>query len=149
MKGEAPRETRDAARLAALHRAAFESPWDEAAFAALLASPGVFALVAGGRDRPDGFVLARAAAEEAEILTLAVIPPARRRGIATGLMTAAAARARDEGAEQLFLEAAADNAPALALYGRLGFRQVGRREGYYARAGGGEAALALRLSLNR
>jgi ribosomal-protein-alanine N-acetyltransferase len=78
--------------MAALHRAAFpDAAWDAAAFAGLVAMPGAVALSAD-----DGFLLGRIVAGEAEILTLAVHPRARRRGIATGLLArfeAAASRA--------------------------------------------------------
>ncbi len=63
----------DVAVLAALHAAAFADAWSAASIRDLFATPGVFALIAG-----EGFVLARAAGDEAEILTIAVAPAARR-----------------------------------------------------------------------
>ena len=135
--------------LAALHVTAFADPWDAQAFAALLAAPGGFALVwkeEGGA--PTGFVLARVAADEAEILALAVVPEGRRHGVARALVEAAAARAMTLGAQALLLEVAQDNAPARQLYAGLGFSQVGRREAYYARPGAPPAAaLVLKLEL--
>ena len=86
-------------------------------------------------------------ADEAEILTLAVHPTARRRGIAARLTAQAAAAARSLGVVRLFLEVAEDNAPARALYAALGFQPAGRRRGYYARKDG-PAADALILALN-
>ncbi len=121
----------DPERLARLHASAFDAPWDAAALAALLAQPGVFAI-----ERPDGFILMRTAADEAEILTLAVQPAARRRGLGRELTAAGLARARTLGAERVFLEVAEDNAPARALYGRLGFTEAGRRPAYYASSDG-------------
>lgn len=124
--------TRELSRaLAALHAEAFETSWSPEAFARLLDQPGVSLKV-----EPDGFILLQAAADEAEILTLAVRPFARRQGLATRLVEAAAAQAAAGGTERLFLEVAEDNEPARALYSRLGFAQVGRRTRYYARAGG-------------
>jgi ribosomal-protein-alanine N-acetyltransferase len=117
--------------LAALHAEAFETSWSPEALARLLDQPGVSLTV-----EPDGFILLQAAADEAEILTLAVRPSARRQGLATRLVEAAAAQAAAGGTERLFLEVAEDNEPARALYSRLGFAQVGRRPRYYARAGG-------------
>lgn len=132
-----------AARLAGLHAAAFPAPWDAAAFETLLDQDGVFALEA-----TDGFILMRAVADEAEILTLAVRPAARRQGLAARLLTEAAAAAAARSATRLFLEVAADNAGALALYDGAGFAVAGRRPGYYARPGGGrEDALILALNL--
>jgi len=132
-----------AARLAALHATAFPTPWGVAAFEALLDQDGVFALEA-----TDGFILMRAVADEAEILTLAVRPAARRQGLAARLLTECATAAAARSATRLFLEVAADNAGALALYGGAGFALAGRRPGYYARPGGGhEDALILALNL--
>ena len=133
----------DAETLAALHAEAFELPWTAAAFAALLEQRGVFGARVMG-----GFVLCRIVLDEAEILTLAVRPEARRLGLASRLTRAAADLAAEGGAAQLFLEVAEDNAAARALYGGLGFVQTGRRRGYYARAEGPPAdALLLVLNL--
>jgi len=128
--------------LAEIHAQAFDAPWDAAAFRALLDQPGVIA-----RAEPDGFILIRVVADEAEILTLAVHPTARRRGIAARLTAQAAEAARSLGVVRLFLEVAEDNAPARALYAALGFQPAGRRRGYYARKDG-PAADALILALN-
>jgi ribosomal-protein-alanine N-acetyltransferase len=91
----------------------------------------------------------RAIAGEAEVLTLAVAPTHRRRGLASALLQAGLGQARLSGAEAAFLEVAADNAAAIALYAAAGFAQVGRRAGYYRRADG-EAidGLVLSLTLN-
>lgn len=133
----------DAAALASLHAKSFAEPWDTAAMVALLEGEGVIALTA-----PDGFILVRAVASEAEILTLAVDPAARRHGLGRALVEAGGQAAVNAGAESLFLEVAQDNAAALALYARCGFEPVGRRRGYYRRAGGEAVdALVLRQTL--
>ena len=132
-----------AARLAVLHAEAFDAPWDADAFAALLTQAGVFALGDG-----DGFILMRVVADEAEILTLAVRPAARRRGLGSRLVDEGRAAAAALGAARLFLEVADDNAPARAVYARAGFEEAGRRPGYYARPDGGRRdALILALNL--
>ncbi len=128
--------------LAAIHAEAFDAPWSAEAFAALLAQPGIILEAA-----PDGFVMVQAAADEAEILTLAVRPTARRKGVATALVETAAQRVELAGAGRLFLEVAEDNLAARALYARLGFEPVGRRPRYYARANG-PAVDALLLARN-
>lgn len=128
----------DPAVLARLHAASFPDAWDEKAIAALLATPGTFA-----HWNDDGFVLARVAAQEGEILTLAVNPPARGKGLGRALLTAALDKAAQMGAQAVFLEVGADNPAALALYAALGFVRVGDRKGYYR----GRDALVLRLSL--
>ncbi|MGE3302576.1 MAG: ribosomal protein S18-alanine N-acetyltransferase [Hyphomonadaceae bacterium] len=136
-----------AALFAALHAAAFPEPWTDDAFVNLLRAPGAFGLVLE-QEGPMGMLVGWAAADEAEILTLAVTPEARRRGYGRGLVRAAMAEAGRRGARALFLEVAADNAPALALYGVLGFRPAGLRRNYYRRAAGaGADALVLRLGL--
>lgn len=137
MTGEA------APRLAALHAEAFAVPWDVASFETLLGQAGVFAIEAA-----DGFILMRLVADEAEILTLAVRPAARRKGLGRRLVRDGAAAAAAGGATRLFLEVADDNEAALALYGRTGFVEAGRRAGYYARPDGARRdALILALNL--
>jgi ribosomal-protein-alanine N-acetyltransferase len=131
-----------AAPLAGLHAASFPDPWDAAAITALLATPGTFAF-----HHPDGFVLARIAGDEAEILTLAVMPAARGRGLGRALLQAAINHAQGQGAVTMFLEVGVDNPAALALYSGLGFTKVGGRKAYYAGGGGGGDALVLRLPL--
>jgi ribosomal-protein-alanine N-acetyltransferase len=128
----------DTAPLAALHAQCFPDAWDAAAITALLATPGAFAF-----HSHDGFVLARAAGGEGEILTLAVAPAARGRGLGRALLQAAITKAQSLGAETMFLEVGADNPAALALYAGLGFAKVGDRKAYY----NGRDALVLRLPL--
>lgn len=135
----------DTAPLAALHAACFRDAWEAGAIADLLAGSGAFVF-----HTQDGFVLARSAGGEAEILTLAVAPHARGKGLGRALLQAAIARAEELGAHAVFLEVGADNPHALALYAGLGFAKVGIRKGYYASASGGSRggdALVLRLSL--
>jgi ribosomal-protein-alanine N-acetyltransferase len=135
-----------AALLAALHAEAFpHDPWSEEAMTRLLAMPGSFALIAAENDDPAGLVLARIAADEAEIVTLGVVPRFARRGIGRSLAAAAADRAASLGAVRLFLEVGTGNLAARGLYGTLGFREVGRRSGYYP---GGEDAVVLALPLS-
>ncbi len=139
----------DAPTLAALHAASFDQPWDAAAFAIFLADPaGLCLLVDDAGTGPLGFVLARRAADEAEILTLAVAPEHRRRGVGRALMRAAQEALAERGARRLFLEVGEDNEAAVALYAGLGFTVAGRRPGYYQQpgrgAGGGDALLMVR-----
>jgi ribosomal-protein-alanine N-acetyltransferase len=134
--------TDQAARLAALHAAAFDTPWDAAAFAGLLDQAGVFAV-----ETADGFILMRVVADEAEILTLAVHPEARGRGQGAQLVSEGVSAAAARGAERVFLEVADDNASARSLYARSGFVEAGRRRAYYSRPDGSRAD-ALLLSMN-
>jgi ribosomal-protein-alanine N-acetyltransferase len=114
--------------LADLHRLCFADPWDGPAIERLATGPG-FALIHGSP--ADGFVLARVAAGEAEILTLAVHPHRRRRGAAHALVVEACRQAEARGAESMFLEVDSENAAARALYEQLGFTKAGERKGYY------------------
>lgn len=128
-------------QLSALHAHCFTvpRPWSAKEFAALLEMPGCFLLT-----RPDGFLLGRAIAGEAELLTLAVNPAARRKGIGRRLVQEFILAAQVKGAEHLFLEVASDNPPAQALYAALGWQEAGRRPDYYAP---GLDAIILRLNL--
>lgn len=133
----------DAAALAALHAACFTSlprPWTCDEFQSLLASPHVFVLTESG-----GLLLGRAVAQEAELLTLAVDPRLRRHGIGTRLLDQFLAECRSRAALQVYLEVAARNAPAIALYERAGFAHAGRRKQYY-RAPDGQSDDALVLT---
>lgn len=129
--------------LAALHAGAFPpaEAWGADAIRLMLEMPGAFGLHLPGQ----GFVLARVAAGEAEILTLAVAPAARRRGHGAALLAGAMAGAAARGAEAMFLEVSDRNAPARALYAAAGFAEVGRRRRYYP---DGADALVLKRDLS-
>ena len=143
----------DLDRAAALHGESFvplgERAWTRQDLAGLLASPGVTGLLLQAEGRDVGIALCRVAADEAELLTIAVRPAERRRGAGRRLLTAVIDRVREAGARALFLEVGADNPPARALYEAMGFRVVGTRPAYYRRGDGPPAdALIMRLSLN-
>jgi ribosomal-protein-alanine N-acetyltransferase len=124
-------------RLAAAQAQAYAggaaAPYDAGSLRALAFAPGG-ALVADDADLPAAFALGRAAADEGEVLALAVAPERRRRGLGAAALAALEAALRAAGARRLFLEAAADNAAALALYARAGWREAGLRRGYYPAA---------------
>jgi ribosomal-protein-alanine N-acetyltransferase len=138
----------DATALAKVHAQAFDPSWPPESFTELLDSPGVFALAAT-EGEPVALILMRAAAGEAEVLTLAVAPAHHRKGVAFALLIAGLELAEGMGAQTAFLEVAADNAAALGLYRKAGFDAVGRRAAYYNRPKGEPAdALVLRRTLN-
>jgi ribosomal-protein-alanine N-acetyltransferase len=116
--------------LAVLHRRCFRTPppWSAADFAAFVADPLAFLLVEGDA----GFILGRAVAGEAEVLTLAVAPESRRLGLGRKLVARFVYQAQLRGAVRAFLEVSAENAAAIALYDSAGFAVEGRRKGYYA-----------------
>jgi ribosomal-protein-alanine N-acetyltransferase len=119
--------------MAALHARSFtdQRPWAAAEFAGLLASPHAFLVT-----EPMGFLLGRVLVGEAEVLTLAVDPDARRQGRARLLLRRFLGLAGSKGAVTVFLDVAADNIPARALYAQAGFAEAGRRRGYFARSAG-------------
>ena len=119
--------------MAFVHARAFDFPrsWSAKEIATLLGAEGSLVATA-----PEGFALGRAIAGEAEILTIAVLPEARGRGVGAELLSGILDRARRSGATRAVLETAASNEPALALYRAAGFEQAGRRPGYYLRMDG-------------
>jgi ribosomal-protein-alanine N-acetyltransferase len=127
----------DANAIAALHAQLFPTAWDGDAVKALIEHPASLALVAvrPGRDII-GFIIAQIAADEAEILTIGVAPDRQRHGIGRQLVDGAARAAARSGARRLFLDVAAGNAPARALYVACGFAEIGRRKSYYTLPGG-------------
>jgi ribosomal-protein-alanine N-acetyltransferase len=135
---------------AAVHAAAFAHPWPADEFAARLRSASTIGSAALDplTNRLRGFAVSRLAADEAEILTIAVDPAWRHRGVGRDLMREHVQRAALAGAGTLFLEVDADNVPAIKLYHRFGFVKVGERAGYYRRPDGKPAtALVMRRNL--
>jgi [ribosomal protein S18]-alanine N-acetyltransferase len=135
---------------ARLHGASFAHPWSAEEAAALIARGSTLAAAAldptSGQLR--GFVLARLAADEAEILTIAVDPTVRGKGVGRALLAENLRQAARAGARTMFLEVDQDNKSALALYTRLGFVKVGERTGYYRRKDGARAtAVVMRKTL--
>lgn len=115
-------------QMATLHAQSFATPrpWTAGEFAAILDDPLCFALV-----EKDGFLFGRVVAGEAEVLTLAVDPKARRRGVGGRLVRCFLTEAQERDAATAFLEVSEQNHAAISLYLRSGFAQVGRRNGYY------------------
>jgi len=142
----------DAPAVAGLHAQGFANSWTDGDFIQLLNKPGVFGFVARRAGKPDsdplGFVIARTAADEAEILTIAVARQARRIGLGRSLMDAVLRHLHSERIGSLFLEVSESNAAAIALYHKLGFHHVASRPDYYAKkAGGHDAAIVMRCDL--
>jgi tRNA threonylcarbamoyl adenosine modification protein YeaZ/ribosomal-protein-alanine acetyltransferase len=129
--------TDEAATLSNLHAQCFDRPWSADSFCTLLGLPGALAFLATSpAGEAAGFLLARTAASEAEILTLAVAPPFRRRGLASRLIAKAAAVLGGVGACRLYIEVAGSNIPARRLYDKAGFAVTGVRQNYYSKADG-------------
>lgn len=124
-------DPRDAAAIAALHGESFQRGWSEHEVEHLLAERNVVAHRASSGRTLVGFILSRHAAGEAEILSVAVAASRRSKGLARALLNLHMRRLAGLGARSIFLEVGEDNVPALKLYRRAGFREVGQRPGYY------------------
>ena len=134
---------------ARLHAQGFAHPWSKGEVADLIVSPSTLAAAAldpvDGRLR--GFILSRLAADEAEILTIAVEAASQGKGVGRALLSENLRQAANAGAKAMFLEVDKMNAPAVALYQRLGFVKVGERPGYYRRNDTQVPAAIMRKSL--
>jgi ribosomal-protein-alanine N-acetyltransferase len=136
--------SRDAAAIAALHGASFRRGWSEQEVEGLLTDRAVIAHRALNGAKCAGFIMARLAADEAEILSVAVARASQGRGLARKLLNLHLRRLAGLGVRAVFLEVDEHNAAALKLYDRAGFAEVSRRENYYP---GAAAALVLRRDL--
>jgi [ribosomal protein S18]-alanine N-acetyltransferase len=142
--GLAEASVRDAAAIAALHAASFHRGWGEHEVEGLLIERNVIAHRAMAGRTLAGFIMSRIAADEAEILSVAVARAFRGRGLAGKLLSLHLRRLAGFGARTVFLEVDETNAPAVQLYARAGFAEVSRRANYYD-AGSGQATTALVL----
>jgi len=144
-------DARHARDVADLHsQGGFARGWEAGECAALLSDASVAAdgVFTGQQTRPAGFVMSRQAADEAEILSIVVAPAHRGNRLGASLLGAHLSRLAGNGVAQVFLEVEDGNVAAERLYRHLGFREVGRRKGYYPKADGSRAAaVAMRLDL--
>jgi ribosomal-protein-alanine N-acetyltransferase len=133
---------------ALMHGECFDNGWDASAFTSLIGAPGAMAIIAQNGEEPAGFVLARQAADEAEIITIGTRPFAQRQGLAKRMIEQLSASLQGTAATQLFLEVAATNTAARALYAAAGFHDAGTRKGYYDRGNGQrDDAIVMRKTL--
>ncbi len=143
-----PGSPTDLRAVEAIERASFTDPWvRDAIFQELVPSGLRFPLIAEIGDVAVGFLMAWRTPDQLHILNVAVDPGRRRCGIGRTLLEAALAEARRCGFTEVTLEVRRGNEPALGMYRRFGFREVGVREGYYPDTG--EDALILTLELGR
>ena len=118
-------------QVAALEKLCFADPWSENSVASELNNDLALWLVAMNDDTVVGYIGSQTVAGETDVMNIAVHPDWRRRGIAQSLIECLVVELKNRGSEALMLEVRASNAPAIALYEKLGFRQVGRRPNYY------------------
>ena len=129
-------------QVAALEKLCFSAPWSEASVAGELENPLSVWLVCEDRGKVLGYVGSQTVLEESDMMNIAVLPEARRAGIGERLILSLIELLKDRGSRSLALEVRASNTPAISLYKKLGFLQVGRRPNYYR--GPREDALILR-----
>jgi ribosomal-protein-alanine N-acetyltransferase len=144
-----PATLRDAPKLAQLHGASFHRGWSEGEFETMLTERNtlVHRLRMGGRTI--GFAASRMAADEAEILSIAIDDGYRGRGLSRDLLLTHLGHLAGHGVRRIFLEVEENNRPARRLYERAGFTVVGRRERYYRQDGGEQLnALLMRRDLS-
>jgi len=142
----------DLPKIADIHAGSFKNKWNAEDLARMKAQEGTTILVARraspyGTRAPLGFLILRKVADEAEVITIAVHPRQRGRGIGKKLMEAGLFRLYGERCSHLFLEVDAANEAALLLYRGLGFKEVGQRKGYYSAGEGDGTALVMRIDL--
>jgi len=144
-----PASLRDAARLAQLHGASFHRGWGEGEFETMLAERNTLVHRLKLGRKVIGFAVSRMAADEAEILSIAIDAGQRGRGLSRSLLLTHLGHLAGHGVRTIFLEVEENNQPARRLYERAGFSVVGRRERYYRQPGGEQLnALLMRRDLS-
>ena len=144
-----PATSRDAAPLAQIHAASFHRGWGEGEFETMLAEHNTLAHRLRLGRKIAGFIVSRIGADEAEILSVAIEPNRRGRGLSRDLLLTHLGHLAGRGVRTVFLEVEENNQPARRLYERAGFSTVGRRERYYQQAGGEQLnALLMRRDLS-
>ena len=118
-------------QVAALEKICFADPWSEMSIASELQNLWAYWLVAVNGDQVAGYIGSQSSIDEADVMNVAVHPDYRRQGIAESLIEALVAELKNRSIHSLTLEVRASNAPAISLYEKQGFVQVGCRRNYY------------------
>ena len=126
-----PMTRQHVAQVAALEKLCFSAPWSEASVAGELDNPLSVWLICEDQGRVLGYVGSQTVLDETDMMNIAVLPEARRAGIGERLILSLIELLKDRGSRSLALEVRASNTPAISLYKKLGFLQVGRRPNYY------------------
>jgi [ribosomal protein S18]-alanine N-acetyltransferase len=132
-----PGTSRDADAVATLHARSFYRGWPRQDIEAYIADADTPTLVAcDAKHRVVGFAMLRLLGDDAELMTIAVDPKFRGKGVGAALMHACFEDLRMTPSRRMILEVAADNPSAIRLYEKLGFKKLSERHGYYARPDG-------------
>jgi ribosomal-protein-alanine N-acetyltransferase len=144
-----PASLRDAARLAQLHGASFHRGWGEGEFEVMLTERNTLVHRLRLGRKVIGFAVSRMAADEAELLSIAIDASQRGRGLSHNLLLTHFGHLAGRGVRKVFLEVEENNQPARRLYEWAGFEVIGRRERYYQQPGGEQLnALLMRRDLS-
>jgi ribosomal-protein-alanine N-acetyltransferase len=130
-----PASLRDAPALARIHGASFHRGWGEGEFESMLTERNTLVHRLRMGRKVIGFSVSRMAADEAEILSIAVAESHRGRGLSNNLLLTHLGHLAGHGVRTVFLEVEENNQSARRLYERAGFAVVGRRERYYRQSG--------------
>ena len=119
------------AQIAELEKICFSDPWSENSIASELNNQLALWLTAMEGERLAGYIGSQTVLDETDMMNVAVHPDFRRKGIAESLVNALVEQLKANGSRCLTLEVRASNMPAIALYEKLGFSEIGRRKNYY------------------
>jgi ribosomal-protein-alanine N-acetyltransferase len=133
----------DIPRIVEIERSSYADPWKENLFIEALGAGGKYLFVDEQRDELAGYVVFEPVLDEGHITNLAVDKKYRGKGIATGLLNKVLDLAEELNVKSMFLEVKESNEAAKKLYSKFGFKQIGRRKGYYSAVN--EDALILKL----
>lgn len=143
-------EARDLPILSQIHNESFRHGWSDGELGKLIANDAYTCLIARiTAAKPIGFILYRTVLDEAEIITIATSPSARRSGIGYKLLEASIRKLQFARVKKYFLEVDETNQPAIKLYKRYAFQTVGKREGYYASSTVGDEKRPTALVMER
>jgi [ribosomal protein S18]-alanine N-acetyltransferase len=132
-----PSQPRDADAVAKLHAKSFYRGWPRQDIEAYMLDPDTPTLVAcDAKRKVAGFAMLRLLGDDAELMTIAVDPKYRGKGVGKALMQACFEDLRMTPSRRMILEVATDNPAAIKLYDNLGFKTLSERKGYYARPDG-------------
>ena len=126
-----PSRTCDVDEMSDIEQASFSVPWSRESIRQAVTSDGVYSVCALENGKVAGYGMSLTAADEGEILNVAVSPEYRRRGLGEKILSDMLRMCAERGARTVYLEVRESNAPAASLYVKTGFTVAGRRKNYY------------------